>query len=375
MKDKLIFDTTDVDTIADSDSVGAFVRASDGSLIDSAEINSINRLAVDSTLKDGAGNALTSTDGALDVNLASPLSIDVDLDHVEGDSVQIGDGVEIMSVNTDGSINVRISDGLDALDINTNGSINVEASDLDIRDLAFATDSVTAHQGGTWTIDSITNDVTVIATDLDIRDLNSATDSVTVLASDLDIRDLDSATDSVTVLATDLDIRDLAFATDSVTAHQGGTWTIDSITNDVTVTATDLDIRDLDAASDSVQAWAHDGIGLAITSTAVNSSQALDVNIVNEIDVEDVALANASIASAAKATVGDVVASPLADRKYLYIYNQGNQKMFIGANGVTTANGFPLSPGSYLELRAGDAVDIEFAQAGGNIDVRSLELA
>jgi hypothetical protein len=344
MKDKLIFDTTDVDTIADSDSVGAFVRASDGSLIDSAEINSINRLAVDSTLKDGAGNALTSTAGALDVNLASPISIDVDLDHTTGDSVQIGDGVEIMLVNADGSINAVVTaTDLDIRDLDSaTDSVTVLATDLDIRDLAFATDSVTAHQGGTWTIDSITNDVTVTATDLDIRDLAFATDSVDVSGSEVSI-------------------------SGDVNVTQG--------TDPWIVSATDLDIRDLDAATDSVQAWAHDGIGLAITSTAVNSSQALDVNIVNEIDVEDVALANASIASAAKATVGDVVASPLADRKYLYIYNQGNQKIYIGANGVTTANGFPVSPGSYLELRAGDAVDIEFAQAGGNIDVRSLELA
>lgn len=326
MKDKLIFDTTDVDTIADSDSVGAFVRASDGSLIDSAEINSINRLAVDSTLKDGAGNALTSTAGALDVNLASPISIDVDLDHTTGDSVQIGDGVEIMLVNADGSINAVVT-----------------ATDLDIRDLDSATDSVSAVQSGTWTV-TVDNpfDGVVTATDLDIRDLAFATDSVDVSGSEVSI-------------------------SGDVNVTQG--------TDPWIVSATDLDIRDLDAASDSVQAWAHDGIGLAITSTAVNSSQALDVNIVNEIQVEDVALANASIASAAKATVGDVVASPLTDRKYLYIYNQGNQKMFIGANGVTTANGFPLSPGSYLELRAGDAVDVEFAQAGGNIDVRSLELA
>lgn len=79
-------------------------------------------------------------------------------------------------------------------------SIVVTATDLDIRDLAFASDSVTAHQGGTWTVDSITNDVNVTATDLDIRDL--------------------------------------AFASDSVTSHQGGTWIIDSITNPVDVDAT-----------------------------------------------------------------------------------------------------------------------------------------
>jgi hypothetical protein len=349
MKDQLIFNTDSVETLAASDSVGAYVRASDGSLIDSVEVATVKRLAVDSTLKDGAGNALTSTGGALDVNLASPLSIDVDLDHITGDSVQIGDGVEIMAVNADGSINAVVS-----------------ATDLDIRDLSSATDSVSAVQSGTW--------------------------NVTV----------DNPFDGV-VSATDFDIRDLAFATDSVTAHQGGTWNV-TVDNpfDGVVTATDLDIRDLTHVDDSVKIGdgtnligstevssvyglntyvlneefavnLQDGVGAPLSSTA----GALNVYVDNAIEVEvnDVALAETAIAAAKIDTAGDVVASPLANRKYLYIYNQGNKKIFLGPNGVTIANGFPVSPGSYIELRAGAAVDIEFAQDGGTVDVRSLELA
>lgn len=67
---------------------------------------------------------------------------------------------------------------------------------ISLHELTNAQHSIQAFQGGTWTIDSITN--------------------------------------AVTVSATNLDIRDLAFATDSVTAHQGGTWNINSITNPVT---------------------------------------------------------------------------------------------------------------------------------------------
>lgn len=92
---------------------------------------------------------------------------------------------------------VRSSDGTlignvsDALKVSlTNTSLAVTASDLDIRDLAYATDSVTAHQGGTWnvgTVSTITNVVHV--------DDNSG--SLTVDASNLDIRDLAAASDSV----------------------------------------------------------------------------------------------------------------------------------------------------------------------------------
>ncbi len=78
---------------------------------------------------------------------------------------------------------------------------------------------------------------TVIASTSSSLNVNLTNASVVVSATDLDIRDLAFATDSVTVhidgtdnviSAVNLDIRDLAFATDSVTAYQGGTWTISS---------------------------------------------------------------------------------------------------------------------------------------------------
>ena len=63
------------------------------------------------------------------------------------------------------------------------------------------------------------NPIPVSATDLDIRDLAFATDKVDVTGSEVS---LDAATlaalEEVTVTATDLDIRDLTFATDKVDA-------------------------------------------------------------------------------------------------------------------------------------------------------------
>jgi len=82
------------------------------------------------------------------------------------DSVKVGDGTDFLAVNTDGSINAVVT-----------------ATDLDIRDLDSASDSVSAVQSGTWdigTVTTITNAVTVTATNLDIRDLTHATDSVKV---------------------------------------------------------------------------------------------------------------------------------------------------------------------------------------------------
>lgn len=294
MVDKLVFDTTSVDTIADSSSVGAFLRASDGTL-------------------------LTHTD--------------------------VG--------------------GKKALDVHVTDGINVEV------DLSYVDDSVTAHQGGTWTIDSITNPVAV-------------TDNGGSITVD----------GSVTVSATDLDIRDLAFASDSVTAHQGGTWnigTVSTITNvvhvddnggsitvdgAVTVSATDLDIRDLSAATDSVSAYLKDGSGNSITSTGGS----LNVNMTNTLTVNDAALANVAMAHSANtldvaATAESVVASALANRKYLMLYNKGNRVMYVGGSGVTSSNGFPVSPGAYLEMRLGAAQDVKYVADDLGHEIRVLELS
>jgi len=212
---KLVFDVTDANTIADSDSVGAYLRSSDGTLIDHASINSVDRLAVDATLKDGAGTALTSTliggAQALDVNIVEGINVEVDLSHLD-DSVRLGDGTNFF------------------------------------------------------------------------------------------------------------------------------------------------------------------------TSTTIGADIGLDVNIINSLTVNDAALANTAIANAANTldvanTAENVVASPLANRKYLFIYNNGNKTAYIGASGVSAANGFPMPPGSMIELRAGDALDIEWVSNNTSQNIRTLELS
>lgn len=147
-KHKLSYDPAESD---DYDVVASYLRASDGTLI-------------------------THTGSALDVNIkTSDISIDVDLDHTTGDSVQIGDGTEILEVNADGSINAVVT-----------------ATDLDIRDLQFASDSVdvsgsevsldasTLAALETITVEQGTSPWVVSATDLDIRDLSASQDSISI---------------------------------------------------------------------------------------------------------------------------------------------------------------------------------------------------
>jgi hypothetical protein len=145
-------------------------------------------------------------------------------------SIKISDGTDTLAVAADGSIAVT----------DNGGSLTVDASDLDIRDLSSATDSVAAVQSGTWDIGTVTA-VTSITNDVNIADGGN---SITVDASDLDIRDLTHVSDSVKIGdGTDL----LAVNADgsinvqgSLTTVPGGfdTWKVTD--QDVTNTASQL---------------------------------------------------------------------------------------------------------------------------------------
>jgi hypothetical protein len=128
-KDRVVFDAA---AITESDKVGSFILGSTGALVESRAIGGSDWLQVAAALFDKDGDGIDSTTSALWVHLkASDVAINVELDHTDGDSVQIGDGTDIMAINGDGSINAIVT-----------------ATNLDIRDLSAATDSVSA-----WTKD------------------------------------------------------------------------------------------------------------------------------------------------------------------------------------------------------------------------------
>lgn len=156
----------------------------------------------------------------------------------------------------------------------------------------------------------------ISATDLDIRDLVFATDKVDVTGS------------SVTVAATDLDIRDLAFATDKV----------DVTGSSVTVSATDLDIRDLDAATDSVQANLKDGAG-----NDFSTSNPLPVAMASDQAGDEVVDFQTSSAIAKDASVNHdytVTAGKTFLGEEAFISGSGKLKVEILVNGVAKYVGF-----------------------------------
>jgi hypothetical protein len=153
MLHKLIFDTTNANTIADSHSVGAYLRASDGTLL---------------THTDVGGKK------ALDVRVAEGINVEVDLDFAD-DSVDVSGSIVELGATTLAALEtITVLQG-------TSPWV-VSATDLDIRNLVFATDKVDVS-GSEVSLDSATlaalENITVSATDLDIRDLTQA-DEVTV---------------------------------------------------------------------------------------------------------------------------------------------------------------------------------------------------
>jgi hypothetical protein len=161
-------------------------------------------------------------------------------------------------------------------------------------------------------------------------------------------------------------------------------------------TSIDATLTALTRAEDSVHVSGDQGImGLAVRNDTlgslvdadgdyaplqVNASGELYVTL-NGSEILTNDTANTAITATATAvdnTVGgtDLKATDLADRKYLFLYNNGNRKCFVGPSGLTTATGFPVSPGSYLELRAGAAIDLyAIAPTGSAQDFRIMEMS
>lgn len=148
-----------------------------------------------------------NADGSIDTNFAA------------GSKVIITDGADDVEVNADGSLNAVVT----ATDLDIRALTNADVVTIEDGGGSITVDgTVAATQSGTWDIGTVTT-LTSITNDVNIADGGN---SITVDAVDLDIRDLAFATDtvdvsgsSVTVSATNLDIRDLSAATDSIAAH------------------------------------------------------------------------------------------------------------------------------------------------------------
>jgi len=204
------------------------------------------------------------------------------------------------------------------LDVNADGSINVSlgtVTDLDIRNLVFATDKV---------------DVTGSVVALDSASL-AALENITVNVSNT-VEITNDAGNPIPVSG------EVSLSSATLAALES-----------ITVTATNLDIRDLTFAADKV-----DASGSRTIST--NSS-----------------IANSAVSITT--TAAQLTPSPLSNRTTLIVQNLGNKEIFIGGSGVTSANGIRVSAGANAELNYNASVALFARTASGTADVRILEAA
>lgn len=209
------------------------------------------------------------------------------------------------------SIQIKDAAG-DALAISAGGAALIEAVDLDIRDLAFATDKV---------------DVTGSEVSLDAGTL-AALESITVQngagAAAVNIQD---GGNSITVDASDLDIRDLSHTQDSVKIGDG---------------------------TDFLAINADGSINAAFTESGYGSWQVTNVTV--------------------NTTESSV--SALANRLRVEIQNLGSQDIYIRhATGVTTANGLKIPKGSSFEQALDAGSSIFMITGASSSDVRIAQYA
>jgi hypothetical protein len=332
---KLLFDTTDVNTQNDSANVGAYLRSSDGTLI--------------THTTDGARQA---------VDVFTELGQAEDSAHTSGD---IGAMALVVRNDTPGSL-VDTDGDYSPLQVDASGNLRVVGSF--VSNTEYAEDSAhTSGDVGNYVL-TVRQDTLAISTDADgdyssfkTNDLGALYTISPTADALLTTIDADTSAIALSTASIDTEIQALSHLEDS--AHVSG----------------DAGVMGLAVRNDTLASLVDTDGDYA--PLQVNADGALYVSFAGG---DDPALANTAIANAANAldvanTAEDVVAAPLADRKYLWIYNNGNREAYIGSTGVTSSNGFPMPPGSILEMRLGSAVDIEWVSSNTAQELRTLEIS
>lgn len=352
-------------------------------------------------LTDGTTNA-SFTGSSLNVNITGGASSGTeyaeDSAHTSGDlgslALVVRQDTLASSTSTDGDYAALKVNAAGALYVSiSNASIAVTATDLDIRDLSSAQDSVEVLQathdnlnananiqvgnadvangnpvpvsdaGGSLTVDG---SVTVSATDLDIRDLTHVSDSIRI-GDGTDLANV-TAAGELNVLATaqpGVDIGDVtinnAAGASAVNIQDGG----NSITVDgsVTVSATDLDIRDLTLAQDSVK------ISANTSANAVDNP--IYVQVVSDV-ITSTEIHNYDTTSAVAADTADnhdyTVAGTTFLLKSVIAAFSGGGKVEVQtgpvASLVTKAVAFVSKEGGHVQLNFDPPIEVPSTSTG-----------
>lgn len=248
-------------------------------------------------------------------------------------AVKVVDGTltsQTLTVNADGSVNIT----------DNSGSITVDATNLDIRDLVFATDKVDAS-GSTVALDAPTlaalESITVQngagASAVNVQDGGN---SLTVDATDLDIRDLSSAQDSVEVLQATHDNLNLNanIQVGDADVANGNPVPVSDAGGSLTVDANNLDIRDLTHASDSVK------VGDGTDFLAVNTDGSINVVMQEDTGTEVVNYDTTATVAAGASDNHDWTSGAASKLYQVFASASGKMKIEIQIETAAASNTF-----------------------------------
>jgi len=262
-------------------------------------------------------------------------------------------------------------------------SVTVVATDLDIRDLAFGTDSVDVSDSEV-SLDATTlaalENITVSATDLDIRDLINTQDSIAIgdATNIFDVSIMDSAFDVLSNGFPIMGIRQDGAGSPVSATGDAHPLVFDGSGQLKVATSLTSSVGDDDAYTENPIAVGGRGVSGALTAlSATGDKFDLLGDLYRRVWVNDSAnIAILNSAATVTGTAAQVLASPLAGRRFVTIQNEGSQDVYLGSSaGVTSANGIKLTKANSATYEWGPDIDIYMISATGSQSVRFLESA
>lgn len=230
----------------------------------------------------------------------------------------------------------------------TDDTVTVDSTDLDIRDLTSASDSVAAAQTGAWTVDLDAS------ASVDVENLPTTVDT-----------NFGSPGASTVRVAAELGVGGAAVANGNPVpvSDAGGTLSVD---------ATDLDIRDLTDASDAVQ------IGDGVDQVDVTAAGELEVSLTTAVPAGTNNIGDVDIASAIPAGTNNIGSVETAGKSSVELIRHDHSSTAVTTSAYTqlvastsgTINRLHIfdSSGEALILATGAAAsenDIAYIPPGG----------
>lgn len=211
--------------------------------------------------------------------------------------------------------------------------VEVEATNLDIRDLTSASDSVAAVQSGTWNITNISGTVSLPTGASTLAEQQTQTTHLATIAGDT--TDIEAAVelidDTVATTGSAITAKGIATAgTDGTNARIIKTDSDGELQIDVaSIAAGDNNIGNVDV----------------VTMPAL----ATGTNTIGAVEEDGTALGNNQVAVDTTLN-GVTIVSASAGRQGVLVKNQGSVTAYIGTGNVSSTNGIELKAGESLAL-------------------------